>query len=244
MKFCIFGDIHANLEAFEEVLRDAEEQGCTHYACLGDVVGYNANPRECLEIVRSLDCPVIKGNHDEECSRESSLEGLNPLAYAALSWTRLQMRDSEKEYLRGLRLVRQVTDFTIVHATLDSPSGWAYVQNKFDAMASFNYQFTGVCFFGHTHVPVAYVQEGSARPEKAEVEHTQMRVEPGRKYFINVGSVGQPRDGDWRASYAIYDKANQYITVRRLEYDLQRTQEKIRAAGLPEGLALRLEEGR
>ena len=149
--------------------------GCTHYACLGDIVGYNANPRECLEIVRSLDCPVIKGNHDEECSRETPLEGLNPLAFAALNWTRSQMRDKEKEYLRGLRLVRQVTDFTIVHATLDSPGGWAYVQNKFDAMASFNYQFTGVCFFGHTHVPVAYVQDGAARPEKVEVENTLLK---------------------------------------------------------------------
>ena len=244
MKFCIFGDIHANLEALEEVLRDAESQGCTHFACLGDVVGYNANPRECLEIVRSLDCPVIKGNHDEECSRETSLEGLNPLAFSALSWTRKQMRETEKDYLRTLRLVRQVTDFTIVHATLDSPGGWAYVQNKFDAMASFNYQFTGVCFFGHTHVPVAYIQDGAARPEKADVEGTLLKLQPGRKYFINAGSVGQPRDGDWRAAYAIFDKINQTITVRRLEYDITRTQDKILAAGLPEGLAIRLEEGR
>jgi predicted phosphodiesterase len=244
MKYCIFGDIHANLEALEEVLRDAEAQGCTHHACLGDIVGYNANPRECLEIVRALDCPVIKGNHDEECSRETSLEGLNPLAFAALTWTRKQMLDSEKDYLRALRLVRQVTDFTTVHSTLDSPGGWAYVQNKFDAMASFNYQFTTVCFFGHTHVPVAYMQEGAARPEKLEVENTLLKIEPGRKFFINVGSVGQPRDGDWRAAYAIYDKVNQTVTVRRLEYNIRRTQEKIIEAGLPEGLAYRLEEGR
>jgi predicted phosphodiesterase len=244
MKFCIFGDIHANLEALEEVLRDAEAQGCTHYACLGDVVGYNANPRECLEIVRSLDCPVIKGNHDEECSRDTPLEGLNPLAFHALTWTRLQMREKEKEYLRGLRLVRQVTDFTIVHATLDSPGGWAYVQNKFDAMASFNYQFTGVCFFGHTHVPVAYAQNGSSRPEKVEVQERPLKVEAGQKYFINVGSVGQPRDGDWRAAYAIYDKTGNSIQVRRLDYDIKAAQKKILEAGLPEGLANRLEEGR
>jgi len=244
MKICLFGDIHANLEALEEVLRDAKSQECTHYACLGDVVGYNANPRECLEIVRSLDCPVIKGNHDEECSRDTPLEGLNPLAFAALNWTREQMRPKEKEYLRSLRLVRQVTDFTIVHATLDSPGGWAYVQSKFDAMASFNYQFTSVCFFGHTHVPVAYMQDGSNRPKKVPVEETLLKVEPGKKYFINCGSVGQPRDGDWRAAYAIYNKPEQTITVRRLEYDLPTTQEKILKAKLPEGLAYRLEEGR
>ena len=244
MKFCIFGDIHANLEALEAVLHDAEAQGCTHYACLGDIVGYNANPRECLEVVRSLDCPVIKGNHDEECSRETPLEGLNPLAFAALTWTRAQMREKEKEYLRGLRLVRQVTDFTIVHATLDSPGSWAYVQNKFDAMASFNYQFTGVCFFGHTHVPVGYLQDGSARPEKVEVQEKPLKIEAGQKYFINVGSVGQPRDGDWRAAYAIYDKPHQTVWVRRLEYNLKLSQDKIIEAGLPEGLAYRLEEGR
>lgn len=244
MKFCIFGDIHANLEALEEVLRDAEARGCTQFACLGDVVGYNASPRECLEMVRSLDCPVIKGNHDEECSRDTPLEGLNPLAFAALGWTRDQMREKEKEYLRSLRLVRQVTDFTIVHATLDSPGGWAYVQNKFDAMASFNYQFTSVCFFGHTHVPVAYVQNESARPDKVDLEEKEVPIEAGQKYFINVGSVGQPRDGDWRAAYAIYDKSAQTVTVHRLEYDLEKAQKKILEAGLPEGLAVRLEEGR
>jgi len=244
MKFALFADIHANLEALEAVLEDAAKEKCTHYACLGDIVGYNANPRECLELVRGLDCPVIKGNHDEECSRETPLEGLNPLAFAALTWTREQMRDSEKEYLRGLRLVRQVTDFTIVHATLDSPGGWAYVQSKFDAMASFNYQFTAVCFFGHTHVPVAYVQNSNSRPDKVSVEDHVIHVEAGNKYFINIGSVGQPRDGDWRASYAIYDKEAKTITVKRLDYDIGKAQEKIIAAGLPEGLAYRLDEGR
>jgi len=168
----------------------------------------------------------------------------HPLAFAALTWTREQMRSAEKDYLRGLRLVRQVTDFTIVHATLDSPGSWAYVQSKFDAMASFNYQFTSVCFYGHTHVPVAYVQNSDARPAKVSVEDEVIHIEPGAKYFINVGSVGQPRDGDWRASYAIYDKAAKTIIVKRLEYDIAKAQDKIIEAGLPEGLAYRLEEGR
>ncbi|QQL45759.1 metallophosphoesterase family protein [Sulfuriroseicoccus oceanibius] len=241
MKYAIFGDIHANLEALETVLADAKEQGCDKYVCLGDIVGYNANPRECLEIVRSLDCPVIKGNHDEECSRDTPLEGLNPLAFAALTWAREQMVPSEKEYLRNLRFVRQVSDFTVVHATLDSPSSWAYVTNKFDAMASFNYQFTSVCFYGHTHVPMAFVQNDGGRPDQRMEEVVE--IKPGEKYFINVGSVGQPRDGDWRASYAIYDKAAKTVTTRRLEYDIRKTQEKILAAGLPEGLADRLAEG-
>ncbi len=244
MKFCLFGDIHANLEALEAVLRDAEAQECDRYACLGDIVGYNANPRECLEIVRSLDCPVVKGNHDEECSRDTPLEGLNPLAFAALTWAREQIHESEAEYLRKLRMVRQVTDFTIVHATLDTPAGWSYVQNKFDAMASFNYQFTSVCFYGHTHVPVAFAQSGSERPAKIEISEETIAIEPGKKYFINAGSVGQPRDGDWRAAYAIFDKAAGTVTIRRVEYDIDRAMEKILDAGLPEGLAQRLGEGR
>lgn len=241
MKYAIFGDIHANLEALETVLSDAKAQECTHYVCLGDIVGYNANPRECLEIVRSLDCPVIKGNHDEECSRDTPLEGLNPLAFAALTWTREQMIPSEKEYLRNLRFVRQVSDFTVVHATLDSPSSWAYVTNKFDAMASFNYQFTSVCFYGHTHAPMAFIQDDGGRPQ--QVMEEEMLIEKGHKYFINVGSVGQPRDGDWRASYATYDKESKIIETRRLEYDLEKSQRKIIEAGLPEGLATRLAEG-
>ena len=119
MKFAIFGDIHANLEALEAVLADAEEQSCAHFVCIGDIVGYNANPHECLDIVRSLDCPVVKGNHDEEASADTELIGLNPLAEQAMNWTRAHLDAEDKQWLRDLRMVRQVRDFTIVHATLD-----------------------------------------------------------------------------------------------------------------------------
>lgn len=131
-------------------------------------------------------------------------------------------------------------DFTIVHATLDSPSGWNYVTNKFDAMASFTYQFTSVCFFGHTHTPRFYVKEGAVRMETGDCLH----LCDGKKYFINVGSVGQPRDSNWRASYAIYDVVNQQVQLRRLEYDIEKAQEKILRAGLPEMLASRLTLGK
>ncbi|MEM0969957.1 MAG: metallophosphoesterase, partial [Verrucomicrobiota bacterium] len=139
MKYAVFGDIHANLEALQTVLADAETLGCTDYVCLGDVVGYNANPSECLEIIQEMGCPVVKGNHDEEASSETSLEGLNPLAAQALKWTRDSLSDEQKQWLREMKMVRQVRDLTIVHATLDTPGGWAYVTNKFDAMASFSY---------------------------------------------------------------------------------------------------------
>lgn len=240
MKYAIFGDIHANLEALEAVMLHAADRDCTDFVCIGDIVGYNANPHECLEFVRNLECPVVRGNHDEEAAIDSPLEGLNPLAKNALEWTRQALSEDDREWLLALKLVRQVRDFTIVHATLDTPGNWGYVTNKFDAMASFSYQFTPVCFYGHTHTPRIYVKGDSV--EAAESYTTP--VELGKKYFINVGSVGQPRDGDWRSSYAIYDVEKQNVTIHRLEYDLKKAQDKIIDAGLPEMLANRLAVGK
>jgi predicted phosphodiesterase len=240
MKYAIFGDIHANLEALEAVLAHAAGQGCTEHVCVGDIVGYAANPRECLDVIRQMGCPVVKGNHDEEAILETSLEGLNPLAKQAMEWTRNQLSPEDREYLGNLKLVRQVRDFTIVHATLDTPGSWTYVTNKFDAMASFSYQFTQLCFYGHTHTPRIYIKGDSVEPS----EEMTVTLEMGRKYFINVGSTGQPRDGDWRASYAVYDVENQNVTIHRIDYDIQKAQDKINDAGLPEMLAHRLSLGK
>ena len=240
MKIAIFGDIHANLEGLEAVLQDAAERDCTHFVCIGDIVGYNANPHECLEVVRQLDCPVVKGNHDEEAALDTDLVGLNPLAERAMQWTRDNLTEEDKKYLSELRMVRQVRDFTIVHATLDSPSSWGYVTNKFDAMASFSYQFTPICFYGHTHTPRIYIKGDTVEAS----DDLETKIELGKKYFINVGSTGQPRDGDWRASYAIYDEENQRVEIRRLEYDIATAQQKIIEAGLPEMLANRLAVGK
>lgn len=240
MKIALFGDIHANWEAFEAVLADAEEQGCDSHVCLGDVVGYNADPSRCLEKVREMGIPVVKGNHDEDAGGEHSLEMMNPTAAEALQWTRDQLTAEQREWLARMRMVRQVEDFTIVHSTLDQPNVWNYVTNKFDAMSNFSYQFTQVCFHGHTHVPRVFVR--GARVQ--EVTPDSISIEPGMKYFINAGSVGQPRDGEWRASYCIYDTDNKIVTFRRLEYDIEAAQKKVLAAGLPQMLADRLAQGR
>ncbi|HEY8991698.1 MAG TPA: metallophosphoesterase family protein [Luteolibacter sp.] len=240
MRIALFADIHANLEALEAVLADAEAHGATDYVCLGDIVGYNADPAACLERVRAMGCPVVKGNHDEDASGSHSLEAMNPVAAAALQWTREQLSDEQRQWLRRLRMVRQVEDFTVVHSTLDQPANWNYVTNRFDAMANFSYQFTQVCFHGHTHVPRVYVKTDKVQ----EVPADQVAIEDGAKYFINIGSVGQPRDGDWRASYVLYDLDSRVIYFRRIEYDIATTQHKILAAGLPEMLAHRIAEGR
>jgi predicted phosphodiesterase len=240
MRFAIFGDIHANLHALQAVLADAKEQEATHYICMGDVVGYNAFPRECLQIVRELDCPTVKGNHDEQASMDITQEGLNPLAEEALDWTREQLQPADQQWLRELRMQRQVRDFTIVHSTLDTPHKWGYVTTQLDAAASFSYQHTGICFIGHTHVPRAYIREGSVRT----LAFGTLQIQRNQKYLINVGSVGQPRDGDWRAAYCIYDTVKNEVELRRLPYDLRGAQQAILAAGLPEKLAGRLSIGR
>ena len=239
MRFAIFGDIHSNLEALEAVLADAQECGCTHHVCIGDIVGYNANPHECVEIIKALGCPVVKGNHDEQAHLNGSLEAFNPLADAALRWTRENLTDEDKQWLASLRLIRQVRDFTIVHATLDTPNQWGYVFNQLDAAASFNYQYTNVCFYGHTHAPRAYVRDEAVHHVPLEV----LPIEFGKKYFINVGSVGQPRAGDWHASYCIYHADKNLVELRRVEYDINLAQDKVVDAGLPQRLADRLALG-
>jgi predicted phosphodiesterase len=241
MKYAIIADIHANLEALNTVLADIKNQNCTHVACLGDVVGYNANPKECLDIVRAMNVPVVKGNHDEYCSTENDLEGFNPHAAEAINWTRDQLTPEDRQWLRDLKYMRLVTSFTLVHATLDQPQRWGYVFDKLAAAASFTYQNTSVCFFGHTHVPLAFVKDaGQVRGGT----YSKFKIEPGKKYFINVGSVGQSRDGVPKATYVVYDMQEQSIELRRLDYDMATTQKKILDAGLPARLAERLALGR
>ena len=240
MRFAIFSDIHANLEALEAVLADAHKRKCTHFVCLGDVVGYNANPHECVDRIRKLDCPIVKGNHDEQASLPESLSDFNELAERAIKWTRDNLTEEDKQWLRELPLQRQVRDFTIVHATLDTPAQWGYVFNNLDAAASLTYQHTTVCFFGHTHVPMVFIRDEGVRRER--IEH--IRVEPTKKYFINMGSVGQPRDGNWRAAYCTYDIENNLVEQLRVKYDLAVAQKKIIKAGLPRPLAERLAIGR
>ena len=242
MKYAIISDIHANLEGFQTVLADIREQGIDtkQIVCLGDVVGYGANPKECLDIVRGMNIPVVKGNHDEYIGVDEDPEGFNDAAAEVVAWSRAQLQPDDRKWLRELKYFRLVANFSIVHATLDAPQRWGYVFEKLEAAASFTYQNTQVCFFGHTHVPVAFIREVGVRGGT----YSKFRIEPGKKYFINVGSVGQPRDGDPRAGYVVYDLALGTIELRRLPYDIAAAQRKIRAAKLPERLAERLSIGK
>ena len=229
MKYAVLGDIHANLEALLAVLDDARKQQCTHYACVGDLVGYNANPKECLDLVRGLGIPCVKGNHDDLASNSASLENLNPRAASAIFWTRQQLGEADKQWLRDLKYIRLVASFSIVHASLDAPQRWAYVFDKLAAAASFTYQNTSVCFYGHTHLPRAFIRDNFVTGGT----YSKFKVEPSRKYFVNVGSVGEPRDGNPSAAYAIYDLLESSIELRRVPYDFATTDRKVFEAGLP-----------
>jgi predicted phosphodiesterase len=228
MKFAIIADVHANLEALQAVLRDAEEQRCTQYAFLGDFVGYCADPKVCIDIVRNMNASCVKGNHDEYCSTDLPLDGFNVYFAKAIQWTRQQLNQDELGWLQKLPYVRNVGDFTIVHATLDSPERWGYVFDKTAAASSLAHQSSQVCFFGHTHVPVAFVRDTATRGGT----YTKFRTEPGKKYFVNPGAVGQPRDNNPDSAYVVYDVDEVTIELRRVAYDYATTRKKIREAGL------------
>lgn len=241
MKYAILGDIHSNLEALQAVLNDAEQQGVTHFACTGDIVGYNADPKACMKIVRGLKCEVVQGNHDYYAGCNESMDLFTPMAQQSIYWTRRQLTPLDRKYLRELPMVRDIEDFTMVHSSLSNPNRWNYIFKRNAAESSFRYQFADVCFFGHTHVPLAFVCE-DANIDKGFYD--TLNVEPGYKYLVNVGSVGQPRDRNPLSAYAIYDLDARTITLRRVAYDIPAVQDKIRSAGLPFRNALRLEYGR
>ena len=216
MKYAVISDIHANLPALRAVLEDIEAQKCGRIVCLGDMVGYGRQPKECVEIVRGMGIPCVRGNHDEYCSAEGEIEGFNLHAAEKIAWTREQLSESDREWLRNLELVKVVDGFTIIHATLDGPQRWEYVFDKLAAARSFQHQETDLCFFGHTHVPVAFVRDSKVRGGT----FSKFKIEPHKKYFVNVGSVGQPRDNNPKAAYVVYDKTQQTIELRRVLYEI------------------------
>lgn len=244
MKFGIFGDIHGNLEALEAVLGDMEEQGVTHPLCLGDLVGYGANPAECVEVIRALGCPVVRGNHDDLVTTRKTLASFSEPARISLEYARRQIDPAQLNFLRRLPLVWTEDAITLAHATLDGPESWGYISTRLEAQTCFLYQKTALCFVGHTHRPCAFAQEKEVRPlEFRRVDVHPDRTKIGRKFLFNAGSVGQPRDGDWRPSYAIYHAGEQWVDLRRVNYQIEKAAAKIIKAGLPESLAKRLFKG-
>ena len=241
-KIAVLGDIHANLDALEVVLADARAQNVNEFICTGDVVGYNACPNECCDRIRALGATTVCGNHDHYCAFDESLEDFHPLAAAVVAWTRRQLSSDNAAWLRALPYTAMVKGIQVVHSTLDMPEHWGYVFESVEAEPSFTYQRTQLCFHGHTHVPVVFEQFRFEQVSRLPAEDFSPVL--GRKYFINTGSVGQPRDSDPRASYLLYEPGSRTVRFRRLEYDIAAAQQRVLAAGLPEHLARRLGAGR
>jgi len=238
MRYAILADIHANLEALTEVLAAARRDDVERYICLGDIVGYCADPRECLKIISNLaDCTVVAGNHDYAAAGKTEVDSFNVYAKEAVLWTRQCLEQEDIVYLKKLPLVEVTDDFTIVHSSLDSPEEWHYVQTLADAYFTFFSLTTKICFIGHSHIPKIFA---FCHGQYDEFLVEQFSLDEETKYIIDVGSVGQPRDGAWEASYAIYDSEVQVIQMKRISYDVEKTQQKIVEAGLPEFLARRL----
>jgi predicted phosphodiesterase len=240
MKYAIISDIHANLEALNTTLQKIDNLGADKIICLGDTVGYGANPNECLETIREKKIDSIMGNHDVVACGKKEPDNFNPVARDAALWTRHVLTQENREFLYHLPERREFEDFLIVHGAISDPD--LYIFSTDDAMFEFKLmKKQAVCFFGHTHVRTYYVFQDDAITCLFDYE---INIEPKAKYLINPGSVGQPRDRDPRASFLIYDTGKGIVKFTRLEYDLSLAQKKIIEVGLDRRLADRLSLGR
>ncbi len=240
MRYAIFGDIHGNLEALEAVLAEVDRLGADACFCMGDIVGYGADPEPCMMRVRQLGCLAIVGNHDHAAIGALDITYFNQYARRAAIWTSDNLSEESRAFLRGLSFVEHAPEFAIVHGSLNAPEAFNYVQTLRDAEINFRMMDKPLLFLGHSHQPVAFFDTDPMT--YALEEH--IAVDPESKTIVNVGSVGQPRDEDPRAAFALYDTEAQEVVIHRVEYDIDRAAGKIMDARLPQALAMRLSLGK
>ncbi len=250
MKVAVLSDVHANLEALSAVLEDVERRSVDRILFVGDVVGYGADPGPCLALIENAGCRCIAGNHDMAAADDRlGLEGFQDDAADGIRWTRSALSQSEKGRLAALPLESQDGELHLVHGSPFRPERWTYVLSEKDAETGFGATSSRLTLVGHSHIPSAYVEveakrifSGVMRRVKAAAPDS-LTLQPGVRYMLNAGSVGQPRDGDPRAAYAILDPERGAYTLHRVAYDVEGASAKIRRAGLPEALAERLVAG-
>lgn len=243
MRIAVISDIHSNLEALQAVLARIEDSKADEIVCLGDIVGYNANPNECIDILRQKKVTCIIGNHDACAAGLEEPDNFNPLARRAVLWTREQLTGENKAFLADLLREQRLDHMFFFHGSIHDTD--RYILYKEDAEDNFRL-LTGlpgsprVGFFGHTHVRLALSYYMGAIAVELVPE---LHLASWKKYLINPGSVGQPRDGDPRAAFLLYDSAEDRIAFHHVEYDIRACQDKIIRAGLPPRLAERLASG-
>jgi len=240
VRYAIFGDIHGNHQALEAVLEEMKKDGIEVKVCLGDIVGYGAEPSRCIATVRKTGCLTLAGNHDHAATGKLDVDYFNLYAREAALWTRKNLSPEEMAWLNGLPIFVRVDDSALVHGSLHAPEQYHYIQSYLDAELSFEILDATVLFCAHTHVPVPFIDS----PPMSHSLEPEVVIPADVKAIVNVGSVGQPRDEDPRASYCVYDDKARRITVRRIEYDIETAGRKIIEAGLPEALAIRLGMGK
>ena len=250
MRYAVLSDIHSNLEALTAVMDAAGSEQVDRYVCLGDVVGYGAEPGPCLAHLAACEAVIVAGNHDLACVGKLDPNWFHPAAKTAVLWTRDQLSFGDLDVLRRFPLTETVDAFTLVHSSLRHPERFSYLVDVAQAVDTLAVCRTLFCLAGHTHLPwiVEYDRAGrrllrvlTAAQELIEVTFAD---DPDRmRYLVNPGSVGQPRDGDPRASYCVYDPDLERIEIKRVAYNIDLAKRKILEAGLPELLALRLAVG-
>ena len=244
MKALIVSDVHSNIEAFTSVIADANRRGgFDEIWSLGDLVGYGPDPAGVIDLLREYPHKAVAGNHDLASVGKLSLESFNPYAAAANTWTATVLDKDRREYLAEQPLTLEIDEFTLAHGSPRDPI-WEYVISARAAIANFNHFETYWCLVGHSHVPFicrADAQRGAVFMNPPSGGGYDLGEE---RLIINPGSVGQPRDGDPGASYALYDSEGETISHHRVPYDISATQEKMRLRGLPDFLIERLAQGR
>ncbi len=245
MRFGIFSDVHSNLEALEEVLSFYKKERLQSFICLGDIVGYGPNPNECIQRIVSLKkVQVIAGNHDYAVVGLKELTWFNDLASRSLVWTKRHLTEENRNYLMRLPRLIDHSLFTLAHGSPRDPID-EYLLTARQYLDNVEFFRTAVCFVGHTHLPcVFYADSLGIIQIKPLAEGEVFKIDPLAHTIVNVGSVGQPRDGDPRAACAIYDSDSKEVKIIRLKYNIDATQQKMRQASLPLYLSERLSYGR
>jgi len=241
VRYGIISDVHSNVVALRAVLDELAEAGVDEYLCLGDIVGYGPRPNQCCDLIRELNCRSVRGNHDEAAVDPSKAEWFTSPARACLLWNRRQLREDNLKFLATLEPTMPIgEDITICHGSV--PDADHYTVTPADAALSFEVMQTALALFGHTHYAEWFtLRDGDGLP--AEHPHPRggtCKIEHGLLYLVNPGAVGQPRDGNEDAAYAVYDDDTGEIRLHRIEYDIARTSEQMRQAGLPESMWARL----
>jgi diadenosine tetraphosphatase ApaH/serine/threonine PP2A family protein phosphatase len=240
MRRAVLSDIHGNLEALEAVLADLLQRGVESMACLGDFVGYGASPNECVSALEPLVEAGVVGNHDLASTGRLRLGGFRSDAAVAARWTDERLTPEHRAWLTELPLTVVWHGIRLVHASPSDPDEWRYVLSVAEAIEEFHGFQERVCLIGHSHVAGAFVE---SKRRVAYVREPELAIDPDSRYLVNVGSVGQPRDGDWRAAYLIVDEDRSVLQHVRVEYDVDRAARRILDAGLPSFLAERLRWG-